>query len=61
MSVLPITKDTIVYGSGDAGRTMQNSNAVFADKMKLAAKLLNLKPHFVFILFIYLFILFNFI
>ena len=45
ISVLPITKDTLVYGSADAGVTLHNSNPTLARKMKLAGEMLNLKTH----------------
>ena len=45
MSLLPINKNTIVYGSSDGGITMYNTNPTLAEKMKLSAKLLNLKSH----------------
>ena len=53
MSVLPIGKNTIVYGSSDAGRSIHNSCAILSYKMQFAAKMLNLKKHkvrFIFIL-----------
>lgn len=45
MSLLPIKPDSLVYGSADAGRTVVNSNAEMANKMKTAAKKLNLRNH----------------
>lgn len=45
MSVLPISKKTIVYGSSDGANTIHNSDPEFSSKMQLSAKLLNLKAH----------------
>lgn len=45
LSILPVTPDTIIYGSCDAGRNIHATNEVFNEKMEHAAKILNLKPH----------------
>jgi hypothetical protein len=45
MSILPISPDTIIYGSCDAGRHIHAHDIIFNEKMMQAAKLLNLKPH----------------
>ena len=45
MSILPISKATIRYGSADAGKTIHKSNQDINNKMKEAAELLNLKGH----------------
>jgi len=45
ISVLPISKDTIVYGSADAGQHVYNDCPELERKMACAATLLNLKPH----------------
>jgi hypothetical protein len=47
MSVLPISKDTIVYGSNDYGATIHSSNDQLIAKVKEVAKYLNLKPHII--------------
>jgi hypothetical protein len=43
--LLPISKETLVYGSNDGGVTVIKSNRDLAEKMKLAAKVINLKGH----------------
>eukprot|EP00007_Cunea_sp_BSH-02190019_P003726 CAMPEP_0174236740 /NCGR_PEP_ID=MMETSP0417-20130205/5774_1 /TAXON_ID=242541 /ORGANISM="Mayorella sp, Strain BSH-02190019" /LENGTH=1527 /DNA_ID=CAMNT_0015315423 /DNA_START=44 /DNA_END=4627 /DNA_ORIENTATION=- len=45
MSVLPLSKGTLIYGSNDAGRTVHNDNKTFRRLMKKAGQRLNLKPH----------------
>lgn len=45
MSLLPIEKTTIVYGSSNSGRTVANSSPAFARLMRQAATLLNLSEH----------------
>jgi tetratricopeptide (TPR) repeat protein len=47
MSILPIDRTTIVYGSADAGTTVHAKDAVFNRRMMQAARALNLKPHVV--------------
>jgi len=47
LSVLPIQKDTIVYGSCDAGKTVHASSRRLNRKMEEAAQALNLKKHMV--------------
>jgi hypothetical protein len=46
MSLLPISgNDTLIYGSSDGGRTVQDSDPHFNQLMERAGKLLNLRPH----------------
>lgn len=45
MSILPIKKSTIVYGSNDYGHTMHAENKKLGAKMRIAARKLNIKPH----------------
>eukprot|EP01117_Protostelium_nocturnum_P008758 TRINITY_DN313_c0_g1_i1.p1 TRINITY_DN313_c0_g1~~TRINITY_DN313_c0_g1_i1.p1 ORF type:complete len:1033 (-),score=371.42 TRINITY_DN313_c0_g1_i1:85-3183(-) len=45
MPVLPIGKDTIRYGSDDAGVTVHASDPILNGKMRLAGKRLNLRGH----------------
>jgi hypothetical protein len=47
MSVLPITKETIRYGTMDAGATIHAGDDELLDSLKRAAVKLNLKPHLV--------------
>ena len=47
MSILPIDKDTIMYGSSDAGRTVHKKIPELNEKMLSASEFLNLKPHVV--------------
>lgn len=47
ISILPINDDSIIYGSSDAGRTVHSRSTEFNEKIDAAAKILNLKPHFV--------------
>jgi hypothetical protein len=47
ISVLPIGKDTLVYGSGDAGHTIKKDDALVNEWMERCAKYLNIKPHLV--------------
>jgi hypothetical protein len=44
-TVLPIDKDTLIYGSADGGKTVMMSNPVVNKAMEDAAKYLNIKPH----------------
>eukprot|EP01087_Luapelamoeba_hula_P012489 TRINITY_DN3487_c0_g1_i6.p1 TRINITY_DN3487_c0_g1~~TRINITY_DN3487_c0_g1_i6.p1 ORF type:complete len:703 (-),score=108.99 TRINITY_DN3487_c0_g1_i6:22-2130(-) len=46
MSILPITKQTIVYGSNDYGQTIHAESEQLNRKMRLAAKKLNIKSHY---------------
>jgi hypothetical protein len=46
MSMLPIGNGSLVYGSGDAGKTVHFDDDVMYEKMKKAATNLNLKGHF---------------
>ena len=45
MSILPISKSTIRYGSADAGKTIHKANKEINTKMQEAAEILNLKGH----------------
>ncbi|KAL6050246.1 Clu domain-containing protein [Balamuthia mandrillaris] len=45
LSKLPIGDETMIYGSGDSGRTVHNSDVSFASKMKFIGQQLNLKEH----------------
>ncbi|KYQ91377.1 hypothetical protein DLAC_08332 [Tieghemostelium lacteum] len=45
ISSLPIGKDTIVYGSCDAGKTVHNSNPKIYAEMERISKILNLREH----------------
>jgi hypothetical protein len=47
MSVLPIDKTTLKYGSMDAGRTILHENEDLNRIISKASELLNLKPHMV--------------
>lgn len=47
ISILPINDETIIYGSSDAGRTVHSSSQEFNEKIDTAARILNLKPHYV--------------
>jgi hypothetical protein len=40
-------KDSLVYGSADAGRTVHAKNPDFNEAMRRAAKALNLRSHYV--------------
>ena len=46
ISLLPIQRSTIIYGSADGGRSVARSNPTFNLAMRRAAKCLNIKPHF---------------
>ena len=45
ISLLPLSPNSLLYGSQDGGVTIQNSDPILAKKMDLAAKMLNLRPH----------------
>jgi hypothetical protein len=45
MSLLPINKTTLIYGSDDAGKSVHNDDPAFAELMKDAATMINLKGH----------------
>lgn len=47
MAVLPISHDTIVYGSDDGGRTVHTDDEKVNAVMKLVGERLNLKGHYV--------------
>lgn len=44
---LPISKDTLRYGSGDGGKTVHADDPKLNHLMKLAAKAINIKGHYV--------------
>eukprot|EP01118_Nematostelium_gracile_P013720 TRINITY_DN5214_c0_g1_i1.p1 TRINITY_DN5214_c0_g1~~TRINITY_DN5214_c0_g1_i1.p1 ORF type:complete len:601 (+),score=151.75 TRINITY_DN5214_c0_g1_i1:486-2288(+) len=46
MSLLPIDKSSIIYGSPDGGLTYYYKNELLANKMETIGQLLNLKKHF---------------
>jgi len=48
VSTLPISKSTIVYGSGDAGRSVHNSDEEASRLMSKVGEQLYLKEHIVF-------------
>lgn len=45
MSILPVGRNTIVYGSCDAGRNIHATDSELNKLMAKAAKMQNLKPH----------------
>ncbi|KAL6070346.1 Clu domain-containing protein [Balamuthia mandrillaris] len=45
LSKLPIGDETVIYGSGDGGRAVHNSDVSFASKMQFIGQQLNLKEH----------------
>ena len=45
MSILPVSSETIVYGSCDAGRNIHTTDPRLNKLMEEAAKIQNLKPH----------------
>ncbi|GAM24318.1 hypothetical protein SAMD00019534_074930 [Acytostelium subglobosum LB1] len=45
MSILPVEKDTICYGSNDYGMTIHNSDKVLSDRVMDVARQLNIKSH----------------
>ncbi|KYQ92909.1 hypothetical protein DLAC_05501 [Tieghemostelium lacteum] len=47
MSLLPISKKSLVYGSSDAGQTVHTSNTLFNHLFASSAKIVNLKSHLV--------------
>eukprot|EP00727_Mastigamoeba_balamuthi_P014552 m51a1_g9721 hypothetical protein (2366) ;mRNA; r:1452232-1471747 len=47
ISQLPLSADSLVYGSGDGGQTVRKSIGELNGVMEEAAKFLNLKPHVV--------------
>ena len=47
ISLLPISKETIVYGSHDAGKTVHADYTSFNDRFDRIFKRLNLQPHLV--------------
>ncbi|KAM9964845.1 hypothetical protein ACTFIW_004637 [Dictyostelium discoideum] len=47
MSLLPISKKSLIYGSCDAGQTVHTSNNIFNNLFLNASKVINLKQHFV--------------
>jgi len=47
MSILPISKKTLCYGSNNGGQSIVATDEIAADKMKEAAERLNLRAHYV--------------
>jgi len=47
LSVLPVSKETIMYGSNDGALTVHADNATLNEEMKAAGTFLNLEPHHV--------------
>ncbi|KAN0015626.1 hypothetical protein ACTFIU_008367 [Dictyostelium citrinum] len=47
MSLLPISKKSLIYGSCDAGQTVHTSNNIFNNLFSNASKVINLKQHHV--------------
>lgn len=45
VSTLPITKETLVYGSDDGAKTVLNQDPLAASLMEEFGRRLNLKPH----------------
>jgi hypothetical protein len=45
MSLLPIDRSTLVYGSSDAGKVVHADDQAFNDAMAMAAEKLNLRTH----------------
>jgi hypothetical protein len=45
MTLLPVDRSTLVYGSHDGGKTVHKSNLMFDALMKTAGGKLNLRPH----------------
>ncbi|CAN0556413.1 unnamed protein product, partial [Ectocarpus sp. 8 AP-2014] len=46
-AVLPVSSETLRYGSSDACRTVHNDSENLAKKLKAVAKKLNLRTHWV--------------
>lgn len=44
---LPVNPATLRYGTADGGATVLNVDDELAEKLKQAAKKLNLRPHFI--------------
>jgi len=51
VSLLPVGKDTIIYGSSDGGYNVHAKNPEFNKLMKMAGRALNLKARFSFFSF----------
>ena len=45
VSLLPLSSNSLVYGSADAGRTVHTRNPYLNTKLAAAAVMLNIKPH----------------
>ena len=45
MTLLPVDRSTLVYGTHDGGVTVHNSEPKFSQVMKIAGQKLNLRPH----------------
>ncbi|CAN0090674.1 unnamed protein product, partial [Ectocarpus sp. 13 AM-2016] len=44
-AVLPVSSESLRYGSSDGGKTVHNEDESLAKKLKAAAKKLNLRTH----------------
>lgn len=44
-SLLPISRETQLYGSSDAGKTVLKGNPTFNEKLEKAAKMLNIQSY----------------
>jgi hypothetical protein len=42
-SIVPVDKNTLLYGSSDGGRTIHADDPILNAKMETAAKILNIK------------------
>jgi hypothetical protein len=47
ISLLPVKRDTLEYGSDDAGTTVHNSNPRIDELMRKVGKILNIREHYV--------------
>jgi hypothetical protein len=45
MSVLPISSETLVYGSSDGGRTIHTDDQFVNSTMQSIGEMLNIAPH----------------
>ena len=45
MSLLPVNKNTLIYGSSDSGNTVHADDEILNDKMLEFGRRANLKPH----------------
>ena len=47
MTHLPLSKNSLIYGSDDGGRTIRNDSEEIAQKLSKVSKILNIKAHLV--------------